>query len=131
MHCSGQSCCCAEKLGGINTFTGFVHLCCLHPHGVPEFALYKLLFFKHCITVNNSVFLHNFLHCQLRPKPVCPLFFFYLKLCNFLGCFFLSFKQFALKSWVTNGLKGAKSAAVWKHKQILISSSHLLSRGLK
>lgn len=74
---------------GINTFTGFAHLF-LDTRGVPEFALYKLLFF--CITVSNSVFLHHFLHFQLRPEPVCHVFLFYLKLCNCLGVFFLEFQ---------------------------------------
>lgn len=134
MHCGRQSCCWLGRetwrQTGINTFTGFVHLCCLHTHGVPELALYKLLDFQHCITESISVFLYNFLYFHLRPKPICHLFLFYLNWCNCSGVF-VSFKQFALKSWVTNGLNGAESAAVSKHKQILICSSHPLSRGLK
>lgn len=69
---------------GINTFTYFVHLCCLHTHSVPALTLYKLLF---SITFSNLVFLYNFPNFQLRPKPVCHIFLIYLNLGNCLGFF--------------------------------------------
>lgn len=130
LHCSRQSCCWAEKLVDKLEQPHLQHLCiyavctlvvCLNLHSA-SFC------FSNCVTESPSVFLYHFLHFQLGPKPVCHILFEFMQL--FRG-FFVSFKQFALESWVTNGLKGAESAAVSKHKQIWICSSHLHSRGLK